>query len=63
MNNVKKFRELKQMSRYRLEQLTGISYESLSRIERGCDVKLSTLSKIATALDVSIKELVSEVSP
>lgn len=57
MNNVKATRERKQLSRYKVAKATGVGYSVLVAIERGGDVKLSTLAKIAKALKVPTKEL------
>ena len=57
MNKVKEVRKKLGVSRYRLSEDTGISYKALTAIENGGDVKLSTLNKIAVALDVVVKEL------
>ena len=57
MNKVKEVRKKLGVSRYRLSEDTGISYKALTAIENGGDVKLSTLNKIAIALDVVVKEL------
>jgi len=50
-------RMAKNISRYALAKATGISYRSLMEIEKGGDVKVSTLYKIAKALKINIKEL------
>lgn len=58
MNKVKATRERKLMSRYKVAKATGIGYSTLAAIERGGDVKVSTLDRIAKVLKVPIKELV-----
>lgn len=50
-------RREKNISRYTLAKLTGISYRSLMEIEKGGDVKVSTLVKISKALEINIKDL------
>lgn len=58
MNNVKKLREAKGITKYKLCKDTPLTMNSLIAIEAGGDVKLSTLIKIAKALKVSPKELI-----
>lgn len=60
--NIKKYRELKGLSKYKLSQLTGINDSQLSKLEKGtsCDPKLSTLRSLAVALDVAIGDLIRE---
>lgn len=57
---LKQKREDKKVSRYALAKMTGISYRSLMEIEKGGDVRVSTLHKIAKALEINIKELFEE---
>ena len=59
MNLVRQVRESKQMSRYRLASISGLAYSLIFRIENGSDVHLSTLEKLAVALNVDVKDLVS----
>lgn len=58
MNKVKAARERKQLSRYKVAKATGVGYSTLMAVERGGDVKLSTLDKIAKVLKVPLKELI-----
>nr|DAL11014.1 MAG TPA_asm: Helix-turn-helix XRE-family like protein [Caudoviricetes sp.] len=57
MVKIKQIREQKNISKYELCKRTGIQFNTLTYIERGDDTKLSTLVKIANALDVDIKDL------
>ena len=57
MLNIKKARKEKSMSLDYLANATGITYKALWNIEKGGDAKVSTLYKIAEALEVSIKDL------
>jgi DNA-binding Xre family transcriptional regulator len=57
MLKVKKVRTEKHISKYMLSKLTGITRPALTKIENGGDVKLSTLHKIAEALDVDVVDL------
>lgn len=59
-NYVKHVRQKLNISRYKLAKDTGLSYVGLINIEKGLDVKLSTLYVIAKALKVHVKELVSQ---
>lgn len=60
MLKLKEVREAKQVTRYQLAKKTGLQYRTIPAIEKGGDVKLSTLERIANALDVNIKELFSD---
>lgn len=59
MNNVKKVRISKGLSRYKVSKDSGIWYKSLCEIEDNkTDVKLSTLRKIAAAMNCEVSDLV-----
>jgi len=60
LRNLKKLRNKKGWSQERLARETGISYNTLIKIERGGirNPKLETLIKLAKALGVSIDKLV-----
>ena len=58
MNLVEQVLKSKNLSRYKLAEASGIAYALIFRIEKGADVRLSTLEKIAKALQVNIKDLV-----
>lgn len=46
-----------------LKAETGIAMSNLQKLEAGvCDPQLSTLRKLAKALDVSVAELIGETS-
>jgi transcriptional regulator with XRE-family HTH domain len=57
--NIKKIREEKEITLYRLEKLTGISRAYLYRLENNktTNPTISTLYKIAGALDTNVKDL------
>lgn len=57
MVKVKEVRKAKKISRLELSKRANISYSLLFRIEQGFDVRLSTLMKIAVALETDLKEL------
>lgn len=57
MLNVTKVRANVGMSKYRLCKMPRLSFQTLTAIKKGGDVRLSTLYKIANALGVDIKEL------
>ena len=59
MEIIKKIRQIKSISRYRLAKDTGLTYKAILAIENGGDLKLSTLYKIAEALGVSSSELLA----
>jgi len=56
--NIKKIRFSKDITQRQLAQLSGLKQQNISRIESGkIPPSLKTLSKIAEALRVDIKEL------
>lgn len=57
--NIKKIREQKGLTLYRLEKITGISRAYLYRLENNktTNPTLNTLYKISVALNVNIKDL------
>jgi transcriptional regulator with XRE-family HTH domain len=56
--HVRRLREAKAMTRYRLAKLSGLSAEGISKLEKpGSDPKLSTLYKVAAALGVTVCDL------
>lgn len=57
--NIKNIRKQKEITLYRLEKLTGISRAYLYRLENNktTNPTISTLYKIAIALNVNIKDL------
>lgn len=57
MVKVREIRVQKNVSKYELCKKTGMEFNTLTNIERGGDTRVSTLLKIAKALDVDIKEL------
>ena len=58
MNKIEQIRNEKGISRYRLAKLSGLDYVTITKIEKGGDVKLSNLRKIAKALGATIQEVV-----
>ena len=57
MLKLKTVREAKGVSRYTLAKRAGLNYRTIPAIENGCDVKLSTLQRIANVLQVNVKDL------
>lgn len=57
---IKKLRESKGISQYRLAELTGINRSTINRYENGSIQKISfdNLLKICEALGVDIKEII-----
>ncbi|MBP3242166.1 MAG: helix-turn-helix domain-containing protein [Oribacterium sp.] len=49
---IKTYRIMKGLSQQELEDLTGVSVRSISRLEQGYSVQLDTLLKILLALDL-----------
>lgn len=60
MTKIKELRKILNISRYKLAKDTKITYKALTDIEKGGDIKLSNLYKIAKALGVSARELLKE---
>ena len=58
MNKIKQIREQKSLSRYQVAKVSGVWYKNLIDIENGKDVTLSTLRKIAAAMDCEVSDLV-----
>jgi transcriptional regulator with XRE-family HTH domain len=62
-SHLRRLREEKGITRYRLAKLAGLSIEGACRLEEaGSDPKLSTLFKLAPALGVEPAELVPPLS-
>jgi transcriptional regulator with XRE-family HTH domain len=58
--SIRKLREDKNLLQRELADSAGIPVRTLGRIERGeVDMRLSTLRKIASALNVDIKDLLT----
>lgn len=62
MTNIVRIMQEKGISRYKLSKESGLNYHTLINIERGGDVLLSTLKKIAVVLGVSVRDLIAEES-
>ena len=58
MNKIKQIREQKGLSRYKVAKVSGVWYKNLIDIENGKDVTLSTLRKIAAAMNCEVSDLV-----
>lgn len=57
-NNIKKVRQQKGKSLYWLAKNTVLAYRNLWDVEHGADVKLSTLYRIAEALQCKVTDLI-----
>ena len=57
---IKKLRESKGISQYRLAELTGINRSTINRYENGSIQKISfdNLLRICEALEIDIKEII-----
>jgi transcriptional regulator with XRE-family HTH domain len=63
-DRLRRFREAKGITQYRLAQLSGLSKEGISKLEEGAtDPRLSTLQKLAAALGVPVARLVADRLP
>ncbi|WP_034639297.1 helix-turn-helix domain-containing protein [Desulfofalx alkaliphila] len=62
---IQKLRESKNWSQQHLEEVSKVTQSSISRIEKGIlnNPGIETLRKIATALGVTISELLEEEPP
>jgi DNA-binding XRE family transcriptional regulator len=56
LNNVRKIREAKMLSKSELARLAGISPLTLQRIEMGKDCRVATKRKILLALGLTIEQ-------
>lgn len=56
LNNVKKIRESKMLSKTELAKLAGVSPLTIDRIERGASCRLETKRKILLALGLKISQ-------
>ncbi len=56
MNNVRKIREERLMSKAELARLAGVAPATIDRIERGEDCRMETKRKIILALGFSLSE-------
>mgnify|MGYP000219959524 FL=1 len=54
---LRKIRLAKGISKYRIAKETGMQYQTIDAVEKGGDLRVSTLIKIAKVLDVDVKEL------
>lgn len=60
IENIKKFRELKNLTRDQLAEKLEMSVSGYSKLERGeVDISLNKLYKIAEALEVSVSQILS----
>jgi transcriptional regulator with XRE-family HTH domain len=60
--NIKRYRMEKGLSQEQLAQKAGITYSTLAKLESGVNQnpKVKTLQQIATALEVSLDDLMKE---
>lgn len=58
--NVREARQQAGLTQQTLAERAGLALKTLSRIENGEDMNLSTLAAIAAALDVTLGELVDQ---
>ncbi len=57
MIKLREIRLAKGISKYRIAKETGMQYQTIDAVEKGGDLRVSTLIKIAKVLDVDIKDL------
>lgn len=57
MIKLRAIRLAKGISKYRIGKETGMQYQTIDAVEKGGDLRVSTLLKIAKVLDVDVKEL------
>lgn len=62
MKNLQAIREAKGVSRRKLAYEADLSEQALRNIEKGADPKLSTVVRIAAALEVTIPELLGDAA-
>jgi transcriptional regulator with XRE-family HTH domain len=58
-NHLRRLRQKKGYSQQELSELSNIEYKHIQRLEskKPCDVKLSTLEKLAKAFNISLSKL------
>ena len=63
MVRLKRLRQKRGLSLRKLAEVSGVHYISIIRLESGeCDLRLSTLRKLAKALKVTVAELIGETT-
>ncbi|MBI4829046.1 MAG: helix-turn-helix transcriptional regulator [Nitrospinae bacterium] len=55
-NNVRKIRESKMMSKAELARKTGLSVQTIDRVEKGFYCRIDTKRKILAALDLDLED-------
>ncbi len=55
-NNVRRIRESKMMSKAELARKTGLSVQTIDRVEKGFFCRLDTKRKILLALDLNLED-------
>ena len=57
--NIKKYRKINNLSQDKLSKLANVTYNTLIKLESGANKNptLTTLQKLATALDITINDL------
>jgi len=55
-NNVRKIRESKMMSKAELARKTGLSVQTIDRVEKGYFCRLDTKRKILVALELDLED-------
>ena len=64
MEKLRQYREARKLSLRGLAKIAGVHYVSLVRLEGGTfDPRLSTLRKLAQALEVSVCDLIDQPQP
>jgi transcriptional regulator with XRE-family HTH domain len=60
VKRLEELRKARRLSRRRLGELAGISARTIEYAEAGRDIKVSTAAALASALGVTLNELVDE---
>lgn len=63
MSELKKIRELKNLTQEELAQQTGLSVRTIQRVEAGMQPKGYTLKTLAAALDIAERDLFTPLAP
>lgn len=63
VNRVREYREKRGLTQQQLAEAAGVSVRTISYVESGRDVKVSTMRDIARALGVQVSTLVPEEVP
>lgn len=62
-SRLRDLRKSKGLTQEQLAEKAGLHYKFIGRVERGTDIKLSNIAKLANGLDISVSKLMSHCFP